>query len=110
MGPDRSPGLNVGSWLSAWAERAPERTAIVETASGARWSYAELESLSNRAAALLAREGVGHGERVAVALGSEALYAALYFALSKLGAVLLPLNTRLAVPEIAYQLSDAQPR
>ncbi len=109
-GPDRSPGANVGSWLSAWAERAPERTASVETGSGARWSYAALESLSHRAAAWLAREGVGRGERVAVALGSEALYAALYFALSRLGAVLLPLNTRLAGPEIAYQLADAEPR
>jgi fatty-acyl-CoA synthase len=108
-GPDRSPSLNVGGWISAWAERAPERIAIVETASGARLSYAELDALSRHAAALLASEGVRQGDRVAVALRSEALYAALYFAVSKLGAVLLPLNTRLARPEIAYQLSDAQP-
>jgi fatty-acyl-CoA synthase len=108
-GPDRSPSANVGGWISAWAACAPERIAVVEAASGRRISYAALAVLTDRVAALLRSEGVARGDRVAIALGSEALYLALYFAVSKLGAVLLPLNTRLTAHELAYQIEDSDP-
>ncbi len=108
--PDRSPSANVGSWLSARAALHPERPALVREPGGEALSYAELEDLSNHCAARLASAGIGRGERVAIALPSEPLVLALYFAAAKLGAIFLPLNTRLTRHELAFQLADADVR
>ncbi|KAJ6790110.1 hypothetical protein PWT90_05641 [Aphanocladium album] len=55
-------------------------------------SYYELDLLSNRLASSLVSLGVTKGDRVAVSLGNGAEFAALTYALFKLGAVLVPLN------------------
>jgi fatty-acyl-CoA synthase len=109
-GPDRSPGVNVGSWLRDQAELRPEQAAVIGAVRDEQLSYAELNRLANRVAAVLVEAGVRPGERIALALGSEPLYLATYFAAAKLGGVLIPLNTRLAPPEIAFQLDDSEPR
>jgi fatty-acyl-CoA synthase len=57
----------------------------------------------------LAQEGVEIGGAHAVAVGL-AVGALTYFAASKTGVVLVPLNYRLAPPEWGYILSDASPR
>ncbi len=101
---------NVGSWLRDRAKLHPERAAVVADGSGERVSYAELNALANRAAATLVAAGVQRGDRVALALASEPLYLAVYFAAAKLGALLLPLNTRLTRHEIDFQLEDADAR
>jgi fatty-acyl-CoA synthase len=110
MGPDRAPTANVGGWLRARAALHPERAAIVCEPSGARLTYRELDRLADRVAAALARAGVGVGDRVAVALPSEPVYLALYFAAARLGAILIPLNTRLTRHELDFQIADAEPR
>jgi len=102
--------VNVGSWLSAQAGRRPDATAVISAEHGDRLSYAELNALSNRIAARLVAAGVAHGDRVALAMPSEAFYAAFYFAVSKIGGVFLPLNTRLAPREWQFQLDDAEVR
>jgi len=108
--PDRSPGVNVGSWLRARAALHPDRDAVVVEDSGERVSYAALEALANRVANALQREGVLPGDRVALALRNEPLYMAVYFAAARLGAILIPLNTRLTPTELNLQLRDAQAR
>jgi fatty-acyl-CoA synthase len=100
---------NVGGWIRERTARHPERTAVVVEASGERISYAGLDACTRRVAAALARRGVGRGDRVAVALPSEPLYLALFFATAQLGAILVPLNTRLTRPELEFQLSDCEP-
>ncbi len=110
MEPDRSADANVGSWLSVRAARHPERVAVHSEDRGTRVTYAALDALANRSAHALLDAGVGVGDRVALALPSEPLYLALYFAAARIGAILLPLNTRLAAPELAFQLDDAEPR
>jgi len=107
---DRSPSVNVGSWLSAQAGRRPDATAVIEPERGERLSYAELNALSNRIAARLQQVGLGLGDRVALAMPSRAFYAAFYFAVAKLGGILLPLNTRLTTREWQFQLDDAEVR
>jgi len=106
--PDRSPSVNVGSWLAARAGLHPSRPALIVDATGERVDYAELNGLANRVAQLLLRRGVKPGDRLALALHSEPLYLAVYFAAAKIGAILIPLNTRLAAPELAAQLLDAE--
>ncbi len=106
---DRSTSANVGSWLRDRAALHPERAAV-GTDGEPPLCYAELNGLANRCAAALRNAGVVAGDRVALALGNEPLYLALFFAAAKLGAVLLPLNTRLTAHELAFQLEDAEPR
>ena len=72
-----------------------------------RLSFAELEALCRRQASGLAAMGVGSGDRVAVLGRNSASYAALYFAASSLGAVLVTLNWRLAAEELTWILEDA---
>jgi fatty-acyl-CoA synthase len=64
----------------------------------------------NRAAAALDGLGVVAGDRVALALPSEPLYLELYFAAALLGAILIPLNTRLTAAELGFQIEDSEPR
>jgi fatty-acyl-CoA synthase len=88
----------------------PERIAVKSAGGEIALSYADLNGLANRAAQALVEAGVGPGERVAIALGNDPLVLALYFAAAKLGAIFLPLNTRLAAPELSFQIADAEPR
>ncbi|MFI5317728.1 MAG: class I adenylate-forming enzyme family protein, partial [Myxococcota bacterium] len=50
------------------------------------------------------------GDRIALALPSDPLYLELYFAAALLGAIAIPLNTRLTAAELGFQLDDAEPR
>ncbi len=86
------------------AERREHPAIVVEA--GERISYAELNARINRAVAALRRLGVQRGDRVALALRSEPLYLELYFACAKLGAILVPLNTRLTAAELGFQITD----
>jgi fatty-acyl-CoA synthase len=104
---DRS--ANIGLWTARRALLTPEREAIVEVESGRRFSYRDLEGRVARAARWLARQGVAPGDRVALALPNVAPYLELHFACARLGAIDVPLNTRLAAPELAYILGNAGP-
>ncbi|KAK3177493.1 hypothetical protein K4F52_009744 [Lecanicillium sp. MT-2017a] len=79
--------------------RAPS-PASIETA----LSYYELDLLSNRLASSLASLGVSKGDRVAVSLGNCAEYAALTYAVFKLGAILVPLNPSFNATQVASAL------
>jgi fatty-acyl-CoA synthase len=74
-------------------------------------SYARLARRTERAAARLAHAwGVGAGERVAYLGWNHVDQITLLFALARLGAVLAPLNTRLAAPEWSGIVRDCSPR
>lgn len=99
--------LTIGRWIRDRARTTPTRVAI--DIQDARVTYAELDALSDRAAAQLVATGVGRGERVASLTGNHPAHVALLFACAKLGAALVPLSWRLAPVEIRYQLDDAEP-
>jgi fatty-acyl-CoA synthase len=104
------PEANVGTWLERHAADRPEQAALVVERTGERISYRELDARVRRVASALAALGVAHGDRVALALPSEALYLELYFAIALVGAIAIPLNTRLTAAELGFQLDDAEPR
>ena len=88
---------------------AAERSEAVALRHGGReLSYGELDERSNRLAQALPASGVGAGTRVAYLDRSSPEVVELLFAASKVGAVLVPLNWRLAPPEMAAVLADAQ--
>jgi fatty-acyl-CoA synthase len=97
-------------WFEKWAEYSPEAVALQDDATGRTYTYGESYRLINRAARMLRDElGVGEGDRVAVLSMNEAEYVFLLFACQKLGAILLPLNYRLAPRELEWILGNAEP-
>ncbi|MDX6200300.1 MAG: hypothetical protein QOJ79_3451 [Actinomycetota bacterium] len=73
----------------------------------ARRTYRELADRCRRLAGALQGSGVGVGDRVAVLMANGHRYLECYFALPGMGAVMVPLNNRLALPEFRYILEDA---
>ena len=98
-------------WFEKWAEYAPDSVALQDDATGRQYTYAERYRLINRAARFLADDfGIGKGDRVAVLAMNETEYVFLLFACQKLGAILLPLNYRLAPRELEWILGNAEPK
>src|SRR5213078_950085 len=58
----------------------------------------------------LVAQGIVKGDRVALLAPNCAEYFELQFACGRLGAIMLPLNWRLTVPELTYILGDAGPK
>jgi len=96
----------LGDALRRVAARFPARTAIVCGAT--RWSYAEFDAVVTRAAAGLAARGVRPSDRVAVIARNSHSFAALRFALARLGAAMAPINFMLQPAEAAYILRHCQ--
>jgi len=78
----------------------PASEALV--AGDSRWTYAELNERAARAAGGLAQRGVGASDRVAMLLGNRVEFVTTLLALLRLGAIAVPMGTRLQGPEIAY--------
>jgi len=99
-----------GNWLAKWAQVVPDKAALIDLDSGHELSYAALNRLADRVADLLRQLWVGRGDRAAVLGQNRIEQVVLLFALAKLGAVLVPINWRLAADEVAYVLDDARPK
>jgi fatty-acyl-CoA synthase len=91
--------------LRRTARRFPNKTAII--CGDTRWSYAEFDAVCDRLAAGLAARGVAKGARVAILSRNSHAFAALRFALARLGAVLVPINFMLKPEEAAFILKHA---
>jgi len=75
-----------------------------------RTSFAELDTWSSRlAAGLVETLGVAPGDRVAILDKNSDRYLALTYAISKAGAVMVPVNWRLTAPEVARVAADCEP-
>lgn len=98
----------LGDILRRTAARFPDKTGIV--CGDIRWTYAEFDRICNRLANGLAGIGVTAGERVAVLSRNSHAFAAMRFALARLGAVLVPINFMLNAEECAYILRHAGAR
>lgn len=80
------------------------------TQDGRRLTYGEALVAANRYASALTATGLAKGDRIAILSKNSIDYALTYLAASKAGTVLVPLNYRLAPPELAYIINDAQAR
>ncbi|MBV9356833.1 MAG: AMP-binding protein, partial [Chloroflexi bacterium] len=95
-------------WLASRAALEPDRPALI--AASTRWSFAELDQRARLAASRLAALGVEATDRVALLLGNSPAAVELIHAVPRLGATLVPLNTRLAAAEQAWLLRDVGAR
>ncbi|PLS83209.1 MAG: long-chain fatty acid--CoA ligase [Chloroflexi bacterium] len=99
--------MYIGDWLGKRELLTPDRLALVADATGSRYTYRQLNERANRLAnALRHTFGIRKGDRVAVLAKNCVEYLDALFATGKLGAILVPLNWRLSVEELAYQLND----
>jgi len=98
-------------WITHFGRRTPDKLAVVDLASERRFTYAELDARTSRLARHLRdRLGVARGDRVAVLALNTTDTLEVQFACGRLGAVFLPLNTRLTVPELQFIVGDAAPK
>ena len=101
---------NIGLLLTKRAQICPHREACVEFERDRRFTFAELNARANRVANALLAMGVGPGDRVVLLLKNSVEFVETYFAVAKIGAVLVPVNWRLVAAEIAYILQDCGAR
>ncbi|CAK7282791.1 acyl-CoA synthetase [Streptomyces misionensis] len=95
----------IGSWTARRARKTPHRLAVVHQ--GSRYTYAQLHDRTTRLAHHLRSLGVRRGDRVAFLGPNHPAFLETLFAAGRLGAVFVPLNTRLADAELRHCLTDS---
>ncbi|HVU09920.1 MAG TPA: long-chain fatty acid--CoA ligase [Phototrophicaceae bacterium] len=99
----------ASDWIAFHADRTPEKLALIDQQTGRRFSYGEFNERSARLAAYLREQwDVQSGDRIAILAKNSTEYFEFEFACIKLGALMLPLNWRLAEPELLFILNDAE--
>jgi len=98
-------------WIAHYGRRTPDKTAVIDLASERRFTYAEFDARVSRLAGHLRDHlGVARGDRVTVLALNTTDTLEVQFACGRLGAVFVPLNTRLTVPELQFIVGDAAPK
>jgi fatty-acyl-CoA synthase len=97
--------MTFGQVLDRATERWGDREALWFEAR--RWSFSEFRDETDRAAKALIRAGVQPGDHVCLWLGNCPDYLFLQFAIAKIGAVLVPINTRFRTRDMAYIVSQS---
>ncbi len=97
--------INIGDWIKQWAMIKPNKVAVISD--DIPYTYRELNRRINRLSHFFLKMGVKKGDRVAVLLHNCKQYIEIFFSLSKLGGILVPLNWRLAIPELEFIIKDS---
>lgn len=104
---DANHRTTTHGWLTHRARTSPEETALVEARDGTEWSYADLDEAVAATAGELAALGLRAGDHLGVLMETRVAFVEVVHAAMRLGAVLVPLNARLAEPELARQADVA---
>ncbi len=95
---------NIGEILPAAARSYGDKTALVFQ--DRRFTFNELETLSNRMANALAELGIVPGDRVSLYSNNAWQWVVSYYAIAKVGAVINPINVMLTPQEVRFVLED----
>lgn len=98
----------LGRILERAAALYPHRTALVDGAT--RLTYRQLATRVHRLAGALLSLGLGRGDRVAILDWNSQRYLEAYYACAHAGLAFMPVNSRLAPPELRYILKDSNAR
>jgi len=103
--------MNASNLLRTRAFLTPHREALLELATGRRFTFAQLNLRANRLADSLRKQfGIQEGDRVSILAHNSVAYVDLFYAVGKIGAILAPLNWRLVGQELAYIVNDSRPK
>ena len=97
----------IGANLEATVARYPEREALVEVASGRRWTWGELDADVNALARGLMAAGVEKGDRVGIWSPNCAEWTLTQYATAKIGAILVNVNPAYRTHELAYAVNQS---
>ena len=100
---------NLGYFFHDTVRRLPDKVAVIDLWGGKERSstYRQLEDRMERVARLLARLGVAAGERVGMLVGNRTEFLEFFFGTMRLGAIPVPLNTRLGDDTLSFIFKDA---
>ena len=93
-------------FLRYWAKDRPERLAL--EGDDLRYSYAELEDATARVASALLAMGLTKGDRICWFGKNSVTYFTLFFGAARAGIVMVPVGWRLAEPEAAFIIDNAE--
>ncbi len=97
-------------WLAKQADFRPDKTALVDAATGRRFTYPEFHLRASRFAEFVRRDwGLSPGDRVALLAHNSSDYFEILWGCAKAEVLLVCLNWRLAVPELEFILADSTP-
>jgi len=103
--------MNVGEWVFKRALTDPDSPFLKETERTDRsYTNREFNLRVNRTAHALMSLGVVTGDRVSVVMLNSSEFLEIFFACAKIGAIMVPVNFRLAVPELHYIFTDCMPK
>lgn len=97
-------------WTAYHASVRGDKVAIVDLDTQQEVTYGNLDDRASRLAEWLQSNGISKGDRVAVLTPNCPEVFEVVFACSKVGAICIPLNWRLTVPELEYILGDSSPK
>ncbi|WP_093268815.1 AMP-binding protein [Saccharopolyspora shandongensis] len=100
-------GDTIGENLDRTAARFPDRDALVEFATGRRWSYREFVAEVDALAVGLLDAGIGKGDRVGIWAPNRAEWTITQYATAKIGAILVNINPAYRMHELEYVLNQA---
>ena len=100
--------INIGDWIKKWSFLQPHKTAFIFE--DRPFTYQQANLRINQLCHLLLARGVRKGDRISVLLYNCHQYIEIFFALSTIGAILVPLNWRLAGPELQFLIEDSGAR
>ena len=98
---------NIGLILRKRAQLSGSTEAYVDSKSGLRLTFRELNTRCNQVANMLLAKGVEKGDRVAIMMMNSAEFFEAYFAIAKIGGVVVPLNWRLVADELEFIIKDS---
>ncbi|GAC1624601.1 MAG: o-succinylbenzoate--CoA ligase [Ktedonobacteraceae bacterium] len=93
-------------WLMRCAQNRPTHLAVHSEET--QWSFVELDREVSHLARQFASLGVGEGSRIALLAANSLSFVTCVHALTRLGAILVPLNIRLTIDELCWQVTDAR--
>lgn len=97
----------IGASFERTVARYGDREALVEVATGRRWTYAELDREVDTLAVGLRKVGIGKGDRVGIWAPNRAEWTMVQYAAAKIGAILVNVNPAYRTHELTYALTQA---
>lgn len=100
----------IGKIFDLTVMKYPNKEALYDVRKNVRYTYREWSEQVNRLANALMNEGVKKGDRVSTFMFNTEELGTAFFACAKIGAIFNPINFRLMSEEVAFILSDAEPK
>ena len=99
----------MSDFVSLHAQGRPDSVALVDAASGQRWTFESLDRAVGSAVGVITARGVTAGDRISAITRNSPELIILQLACARTGAILVPLNWRLSDCELGALIADCEP-